>query len=304
MKTILVTGGTVFVSRYVAEYYVKKNCKVYVLNRNSKPQSVGVNLIQADRNSLGDVLKQYHFDAVLDITAYNANNVNTLLDALGSFDNYIMISSSAVYPEHLPKPFTEANAVGENKYWGAYGTNKIAAEQALRKRAPDAYILRPPYIYGAMNNVYREAFVFDCAMQNRKFYLPQEGCMKLQFLHVNDLCRFIDAILEFKPTKHIFNVGNKEAVSVIDWVTLCYHAVGKTPEFINVSKDIEQRYYFPFYNYEYYLDVTAQCIIMPETKPLDEGLRDAFSWYKNHQSGVNKKPLINYIDNNLIGDSI
>ena len=56
MKKVLVTGGTVFVSRYIAEYYVKKNYDVYVLNRNTRQQSKGVHLIKADRNNLKDVL--------------------------------------------------------------------------------------------------------------------------------------------------------------------------------------------------------------------------------------------------------
>ena len=41
MKKILVTGGTVFVSRYIAEYYVAKGCGVYVLDRNNREQSKG-----------------------------------------------------------------------------------------------------------------------------------------------------------------------------------------------------------------------------------------------------------------------
>ncbi len=47
MKKMLVTGGTVFVSRYIAEYYVAKGYDVYVLNRNSRKQSAGVTLIEA-----------------------------------------------------------------------------------------------------------------------------------------------------------------------------------------------------------------------------------------------------------------
>ncbi|WP_324606598.1 NAD-dependent epimerase/dehydratase family protein [Streptococcus equinus] len=39
MKTVLVTGGTVFVSKYTADYFVKKGYNVYVLNRNSKKTS-------------------------------------------------------------------------------------------------------------------------------------------------------------------------------------------------------------------------------------------------------------------------
>lgn len=50
-----------------------------------------------------------------------------------------------------------------NKYWGEYGIGKIEAERGLLARVPAAYILRPPYLYGPMNNVYREAFVFDCS---------------------------------------------------------------------------------------------------------------------------------------------
>ena len=46
---ILVTGGTVFVSKYMAQYYVNKGDEDYVLNRNSRPQVEGVHLIEADR---------------------------------------------------------------------------------------------------------------------------------------------------------------------------------------------------------------------------------------------------------------
>lgn len=189
MKKILVTGGTVFVSRYIAEYYVEKGHDVYVLNRNSREQSKGVTLIQADRHNLGDALRGYCFDIVID-TAYSADDVEMLLKALGSWKDYILISSSAVYPEYAPQPFKEDTILGVNKYWGKYGTDKIEAETMLLKRNPNAYIVRPPYLYGPMNNVYREAFVFDCALADRKFYLPKDGEMKLQFFHIHDLCRF------------------------------------------------------------------------------------------------------------------
>ena len=104
MKKILVTGGTVFVSRYIAEYYVAKGYDVYVLNRNSKEQSKGVTLIEADRHDLGEILREYRFDTVID-TAYTSNDVEMLLNALGEYKDYVLISSSAVYPEYAPQPF-------------------------------------------------------------------------------------------------------------------------------------------------------------------------------------------------------
>lgn len=52
MRKILVTGGTVFVSRFVANYFAQKGDDVYVLNRNSRPQLPNVTLIEGDRNDL------------------------------------------------------------------------------------------------------------------------------------------------------------------------------------------------------------------------------------------------------------
>lgn len=287
-------------SRYVAEYFAGKGDLVYVLNRNHRPQPEGTTLIEADRHQLGDMLRQYAFDGVLDVAAYTGKDVSDLFDALkgsGEYNkDYILISSSAVYPDTAPQPFTENQQTGSNKYWGAYGTNKIAAEEELLKRVSGAYILRPPYLYGAMNNVYREAFAFECADQNRRFYLPRNGEMKLQFFHVRDLCRCIEAILDRHPANHIFNVGNEETVSVREWVGQCYHAAGCTAEYVEVHQDINQREYFSFYAYEYRLDVSRQKELIGDTIPLEEGLKDSYLWYRGHKDEVNRKGYIEYID--------
>ena len=41
---------------------------------NSRKQSAGVKLIEADRHNLGDILKNHHFDIIID-TAYNSKDV-------------------------------------------------------------------------------------------------------------------------------------------------------------------------------------------------------------------------------------
>lgn len=299
MRKILVTGGTVFVSKYVAEYYAKCGDEVYVLNRNTRKQPENTILIEGDRKNLGDKLKAYQFDVIFDITAYDAEDISTLSEALGDFGDYIMISSSAVYPETLPQPFSEEQPVGANRFWRNYGTDKIAAEQELLKRVPHAYILRPPYLYGPMNNVYREAFVFDCAMENRDFYLPGNGEMPLQFFHVEDLCRFMDCILEKKPQQHIFNVGNRESISIREWVKLCYEVVGAPCRMVPVYEEINQREYFSFYDYAYGLDVSKQMELLADTKPLKQGFKEAYEWYQGHQQEVRKRAYMDYIDSYL-----
>ena len=302
MKNILVTGGTVFVSRYVAEYFVRQGHQVFVLNRNSNPQSEGVILLEGDRHSLGDKLKDYHFDAVLDITAYTREDVKSLLDALGDFSQYVFISSSAVYPETLPQPFKEEQRCGKNSIWGAYGADKLEAEQYLQEHVPNAYILRPPYLYGPMNNVYREGFVFDCADADRLFYLPGDGSMGLQFFHVEDLCRVIEGVIKEQPQEHIINVGNPDTVTIKEWVKLCYQAAGKQPEFREVSLEHAQRSYFCFHEYDYVLDVNKQHALLPGTKPLSVGLKEAYEWYKGNKDLVNRREYMAYIDEKLLGE--
>ena len=294
---ILVTGGTTFVSRYVAEFFLRRGDQVTVLNRGSRPQPTGAGLICCDRTQLGKTLQNKQFDAVLDICAYTGGHVNALLDSGVAFRDYILISSSAVYPETNPQPFTEQQPCGSNSVWGAYGSNKLLAEQALLSRVPHAYVLRPPYFYGMYENIYREGFVFDCAMQDREFYLPGEGQMKLQFFHVSDLCRFLVMLLEKHPSTRIFNVGNPETITVKDWVTICYTLAGKQPRFVNVGRDVPQRDYFCFYDYEYVLDVSEQSRWMPHTLPLEQGLEEEFTWYRQHPESVYfRKPYIEFID--------
>ncbi len=297
---ILVTGGTVFVSRYTAEYFSAKGHEVYVLNRNTRPQSDGVILINNDRHDLGGSLRNIYFDLIIDVTAYNEEDVRDLTDSLGDFGRYIMISSSAVYPETLEQPFKEEQECGFNIHWESYGTNKINAEKYLTKKVPDAYIIRPPYLYGKMNNLYRESFVFECAEKNMPFFIPKDGKMQLQFFDIEDLCRLIERISETEPQCHIINAGNPETVDINEWVKLCYGVLGKTPEIRYVSDEINQRLYFPFRDYEYVLNVTNQESVMTDVKPLETGLKQSYDWYKNNSGLIIRKDYIQYIKENLL----
>lgn len=296
---ILITGGTVFASRFAAEYFAVKGHRVYTLNRGSRHQPEGVTPILADRHTLGDALRGIHFDAVLDITAYTAEDVLDLLDGLGSFDDYILVSSSAVYPEINPQPFAENHPCGPNIHWGAYGTNKLAAEAALLSRVPSAYILRPPYLYGPMENLYRSPYVFECAESGRPFPLPEHD-IGLQFFHVEDLCRFMEILLRQHPAEHIFNVGNPEPISISEWARLCYEAVGVSQNTVTMGEDHPRWAYFPFRDYEYTLDVSRQTALLPDTKPLADGLKEEYQWFREHREEVNRKEYLCYIDEHLM----
>ncbi|MEF9951800.1 MAG: NAD-dependent epimerase/dehydratase family protein [Clostridium sp.] len=299
MKSVLVTGGTTFVSKYVARYFQLNNYNIYVLNRGTKKQVENVNLICGDRNNIGNLLREYYFDAIIDVCGYNQADIKNLLDGVGGFKDYIFISSSAVYPETNTQPFSEDQDIGFNSVWGKYGMDKVEAERYLTLKVPHAYILRPPYLYGPMQNVYREAFVFECALKNRVFYIPNEGSMKLQFFHVDDLCKVIESILDKHPKEHIFNLGNSELVDINTFVELCYRVVGSPLEKVYIYNHSNQREYFSFYDYEYSLDVSKQNHLLSKEKDLFEGLIQSYEWYRNNTDDVVKKNYINFIQQNF-----
>lgn len=296
---LLVTGGTVFVSRAVAEHFAARGDEVYVLNRGSRPQPEGVTPIVCDRYALGDRLKGHSFDAVIDVCAYSRGDIETLLNALGDFGSYVFISSSAVYPETLPQPFNEGQKCGRNAVWGDYGINKLAAEEYLLERVPRAYVLRPPYLYGKGENLYRAPFIFDCAAADAPVFVPREE-LRLQFFDVSDLCRFIGVILEKKPAEHIFNVGNPDTVTVSEWVRLCFEAAGKVPQIKTAPKEHFVRNYFCFYDYDYALNVTRMRGLMPDVKPLARGIREEYEQYKSDPGAAVKRDYFKYIRENFI----
>lgn len=298
MRNILVTGGTVFVSRFAAEYFAEKGDNVFVLNRGSRPQPEGVTPIICDRHALGDSLKDKAFDLVIDVSAYTRADTEGLLSALGDFGCCVFISSGAVYPETLPLPFNEEQKCGRNSVWGDYGTNKLDAENFLLENVGNAYIIRPPYLYGRHENLYRAPYIFDCADSGQPVYVPRED-LPLQFFDVSDLCRFIEILYAARPAEKIFNVGNSDIVTVEEWVRLCFEAAGKVPELRVAPQDCFARNYFCFYDMDYRLDVSRMLKLMPDVKPLDEGIRGEYEWYKSNPDAVAKRGYLEYIKQNL-----
>lgn len=64
---------------------------------------------------------------------------------------------------------------------------------------------------------------------------------------------------------------------------------------MNVNETIEQRNYFSFYNYEYYLDVTRQSKIYPKTISLEDGIKDAANGIWNIGQMLVKNLILNIL---------
>ncbi len=95
-------------------------------------------------------------------------------------------------------------------------------------------------------------------------------------------------------------MGNRDGVSIREWVKLCYRVLGKEPEFVEVPGNVEQRKYFCFYDYEYMLDVARQDELLDGVTDLEAGLKEAWEWYRENGDKVNRKPYFEFIDGELL----
>lgn len=293
---VLVLGGTRFVGRAVAEGLIARGWDVSILTRGRLPVGYGglERRFVADRRDPASLreLSGERFDAVVDVSAYAAEDVRPVLDALrfGEGARYVLVSSGAVY---LPAdvPVAEDAPTGENGVWGAYGLGKLGAERLLaEERARLGYrlaLLRPAYLYGPGNNLYREAYLFERLERGLPVPVPASGA-RTQFLHIDDFTRLVASVLEAGPwDAEAFNCARPEPVGWDDLVRAAAAAVGVEPRVVPVEpRDaLEAREFFPFRDRTYLLDTgkAGRFGLACPRIGLAEGMRDAYDWFRRER---------------------
>lgn len=300
-KSVLVLGGSYFIGKKIVSTLYKNGYEVTTLNRGTKPNTnSNVNTIICNRDNpeqLEKALKDYLFDFVIDVSGLTAKHAETVFHALNKdkLQKYFFISSSAVYDiNNFSAPFVENTPLAENKYWTDYGTNKIEAEQFLTKAFKNTnsslVILRPPFVYGEDNYAQRESFFFDHIIKNQPILVPNNGQSKLQFIYTTDLANIIITLFDqSSPSVSIYNVGNKESVTIREWIQACAKVVGKDAIIVPFQYELygyNVRDFFPFYDYDNVLDVNVIQYIYDTETDFNDGLSEAYRWFINNQESI------------------
>ncbi len=307
---VLVLGGSYFVGRKLVEVLAGHGYEVTVLNRGTKPLSVeGVQQICCDRNDgkgMKAALAGKEFDYVIDVSWQDVSWVENLCNALvfDTVKKLVFISSSAVYDvENLQIPFTETDALAENKYWTFYGKGKIDAEayysEFLKDKKTELVMLRPPYIYGEYNYAQRESLIFRQLMEDKPVVIPKSD-PKLQFIYTEDLAAVVECLLKTETGKEsVFNVGNRTAVTSKEWVEACAKAAGKVPgimeaDYTELGRNV--RDFYPFFDYDNVLEVSKVNEIVKKETEFEEGLKKSFAWFLENRENITFKANV---DKNL-----
>lgn len=301
MKKVLVMGGSYFIGKKIVDVLLDNNYSVYTLNRgtreNNDKRVINLNCDRNDKNQMNTILSKYSFDIVIDVSALNKSQVEILYNSLNkeNLKQLVFISSSAIYDvENFSIPYSEKTPLKENKYWTSYGTNKIEAETFLIEKFQNSQanliILRPPYIYGENNYAQRESLIFEHICNDKPIIIPNDGSTYLQFIYTTDLANIILNLLNANlDIISIFNIGNKKAVTIKEWIQCCADVVGKNAEIIEYNYNDynrKERDFFPFFNYDNILDVSKINKIYNKETDFQVGLKTAFEWYCNNVDNI------------------
>ena len=310
---VLVIGGTLFIGKLLVKRLLAADHDVTILHRKKdNPFGRKVHNVMADRNDAAAVraaLSGQRFEAVYDI-AYDwergttGTQVGATAQAIpGDISRYIFMSSVAAYGDGLNH--AEDDPLASDIHADAYVRNKAGGERELfrlwhESRFP-VVTMRPPFVYGAENPFYREAFFWDRLRLDRPIIIPGDGNRLMQFSYVNDLVEacFL-ALTRHTAPGRAFNIADEKPLTQVEVVTEMAKALGKTPTLIRVPRELIHRLggnamAQPFY-FGQYLDMAPITEAVGRVKrvlnltltPFATGLKETWKWYQRQPEAKKK----------------
>jgi nucleoside-diphosphate-sugar epimerase len=253
---VLLIGGAGFLGSHVARELAARGANVTSLSRTHRSALEGVESLIADRRdprSLSRVLNGRRFDFTVDLAAYGAADVESLLlvpyAALG---RYALISSGQVYlvtqdaqppfrEEHSDRAVIPEPAAGtyEHSNW-AYGVGKRRAEGALlairQSYGMRAHVLRIPILQGAGDTSLRLWAWIERLLDGGPIVIPNGGTMPVRHLHAADAARLLARWLEAPPPREaVYNFAPIESITLRELVEIAASVAGVEPRFVSAS---------------------------------------------------------------------
>lgn len=308
---VLLVGGAGFLGSHVARALVAGGHRVTVLSRGRRPLPEGCFGLIADRTdpvSLGSMLEGRHFDFTVDLTAYDAGDVERLLlvpyTALG---RYVLISSGQVYlvtdaervpyregdEAHRVRPEPEPGSY-DHASW-AYGVGKRRAEQALlalrASHGVRGTILRLPILQGEGDASLRLWGWIERLLDGGPLLLPDGGTRLTRHLWAGDAARVIRHLAEGPlPREAAYNLAQPDVVTLRDFLGRVAAILGVEPRWVDASWDEllargAEPDQFPYAGrWSSLLDpsqAVAEWGVLP--RRLDEYLPEVVLWYVEHR---------------------
>ena len=240
MKSILITGSNGFIGTHLSKYFYEKDYLIYGL---SKYPPKANNLIffkeHISEAVLGDkiskLLKEIQPDYIFHC-AGNSSIQNSIKNPLDDFQNnsyltfellnlirqftpnskFYFFSSAAVYGDPPTLPIKETQSPNP---LSPYGFHKYLSEKMCHEFSKlyylDIVVLR---IFSAYGEGLKRQIFYDLMSKfnnDEEIILKGTGKESIDFIHVFDICRAIEFIMNTKnKSLEIYNIGNGEEISI------------------------------------------------------------------------------------------
>ena len=212
---LLVLGGTLFLSRAVAEEAVRRGHEVTCACRGSSALPAGARHVPLDRRSASarDVLED-EYDAVVDV-ARHPSWVRSALEAAPSA-HWVFVSTISVYadttttgagPGSLPLVEEIAEDVDLTEHPEAYGGMKVACERAVLEHHPGATLVRPGLIVGPGDPTGRFTYWPLRLAEGGPVLAPGPPDRPVQVVDARDLAAWLVTCAEERRTGVVDGVG-------------------------------------------------------------------------------------------------
>ncbi|MDQ1744665.1 MAG: hypothetical protein QOE23_3004 [Pseudonocardiales bacterium] len=247
---ILVFGGTVFLSRAVAELGVARGHNVTTFNRGrTGPPVAGARTITGDRTNPADLtpLADAHYDLVFD-TGYLPEVVKASAELLAPTAGHYAYTSSinaySAWPQadyHQQGSYDgDPDAVGEQvpddlPEGGEYGWRKVGAERAVQRAFGEhrCSLLRAGLIVGPNDRVGRLPWWLDRVARGGRTLAPGKAEDELRLIDARDIAEF--ALLQAPGTFEV--TGPAHQISRGQLLAEAREVTGSDAEFVWVGDD-------------------------------------------------------------------
>jgi nucleoside-diphosphate-sugar epimerase len=317
---VLVIGGSKFSGREIIKILLEREHKVTVLNRGQsvkklpdfyKPKEYqypkDATVLKADRTDKEEFTKTLEgksFDAIVDTIAMNETDIQNVIEIAGDkLQNYVFISTAGVYDENKLDffPITEDVPIGSvtEDYPIEYTRNKRKAEIKCKKSFKEfgfpVTIIRPVFIYGPNNPMYRECYFFDRIKDEKPIYMPGNGDYINDFVHRKDVAWLATIPLENKKAiGQTYNATGGAAITLNRYVKILSEIVGKEAEVINYDpkilekeelKPVTWNQMFPFFFHMHLFVSKEKAVKELGYEPINfiEGIKETYEWYQENK---------------------
>ncbi|QGN06937.1 NAD-dependent epimerase/dehydratase family protein [Halorhabdus sp. CBA1104] len=252
MDDVLVIGGTRFIGRHTVTEFLDHDYDVTLFNRGSHANPFEgddrVRHVQGDRtddDALEAAREQIDPDVVIDCVAYHPRDVRVATDVFADAKAYVYVSSGSAYgQERVPKreaetplsPCTDEQATDDSAR--TYGNRKAEGDRAVFAAAEDgvrALSVRPTVVYGPYDYTERFDYWLHRVDSYDRVAVPGDGLSLWQFAYVEDVASALRIVAERGEAGEAYNVGDRHAPTLGQWVELIADAMDRNARPVGVS---------------------------------------------------------------------